>query len=72
MASLTLPGSGALLKASLSTWTPAMVKSALMTTGRDHVSSHDPFAQGAGFVQPNSAVDPAWCSTRRRTTTAGS
>jgi hypothetical protein len=31
-----------------------------MTTARDHASqaSSDPFAQGAGFVQPNKAVDP--------------
>ncbi|MCW2544101.1 MAG: peptidase and in, kexin, sedolisin, partial [Frankiales bacterium] len=58
MASPHVAGLGALLKAAHPTWTPAMVKSALMTTGRDHVSSHDPFAQGAGFVQPNSAVDP--------------
>ena len=58
MASPHIAGLGALIKAAHPTWTPAMVKSALMTTGRDHVSSHDPFAQGAGFVRPNLAVDP--------------
>jgi subtilisin family serine protease len=58
MASPHVAGLGALLKAAHPTWTPAMVKSALMTTGRDHATSHDPFAQGAGFVRPNSAVDP--------------
>jgi subtilisin family serine protease len=58
MASPHIAGLGALLKAAHPTWSPAAVKSALMTTGRDHATSADPFAQGAGFVRPNLAVDP--------------
>ena len=58
MASPHVAGLGALLKALHPAWSPAEVRSALMTTGRDHASSHDPFAQGAGFVQPNNAADP--------------
>jgi subtilisin family serine protease len=58
MASPHVAGIGALLKAAHPTWSPAAIKSALMSTGRDHMSSDDPFEQGAGFVQPNRAVDP--------------
>jgi hypothetical protein len=58
MASPHIAGIGALIKAAHPTWSPAAVKSALMTSARDHATSADPFAQGAGFVQPNGAVDP--------------
>ncbi|MDX6223807.1 MAG: hypothetical protein QOE64_183 [Frankiales bacterium] len=58
MASPHIAGLGALLKALHPTWSPAAVKSALMTTGRDHATSADPFAQGAGFVRPNLAASP--------------
>ena len=58
MSSPHVAGLGALLKAAHPRWSPAAVKSALMTTARDHVSTRDPFAQGAGFVVPNKAVDP--------------
>jgi len=58
MASPHIAGIGALIKAAHPTWSAARVKSALMTTARDHATSADPFAQGAGFVQPNKAVDP--------------
>jgi len=58
MASPHIAGLGALLKAVHPTWSPAEVRSALMTTGRDHASSKDPFAQGSGLVQPNKALDP--------------
>ncbi len=58
MSSPHVAGLGALIKAAHPTWSPAMVKSSLMTTARDHASSADPFAQGAGFVRPNLAVDP--------------
>jgi hypothetical protein len=58
MASPHIAGIGALIKAAHPTWSASRVKSALMTTARDHATSADPFAQGAGFVQPNKAVDP--------------
>jgi subtilisin family serine protease len=59
MASPHIAGIGALLKALHPTWLPSEIKSAIMTSARDTVSSaHDPFAQGAGFVNPNGAADP--------------
>ena len=59
MASPHIAGLGALIKAAHPTWLPSEIKSALMTTTRDTVSSaDDPFAQGAGFVNPNPAADP--------------
>lgn len=59
MASPHIAGLGALVKALHPTWLPSEIKSALMTSARDTVSSaDDPFAQGAGFVRPNSAGDP--------------
>jgi subtilisin family serine protease len=58
MASPHIAGLGALIKALHPTWSPAAVKSALMTTARDHATSADPFAQGAGFVRPALAADP--------------
>jgi hypothetical protein len=54
-----MAGLGALIKAAHPTWLPSEIKSALMTTARDTVSSAgDPFAQGAGFVNPTPAADP--------------
>jgi len=59
MASPHIAGVGALLKALHPTWLPSEIKSAIMTSARDTVSSAgDPFAQGAGFVNPNGAADP--------------
>jgi hypothetical protein len=59
MASPHIAGIGALLKAAHPTWLPSEIKSAMMTTTRDTISSAgDPFAQGAGFVSPNPATDP--------------
>lgn len=58
MSSPHVAGLGALLKAAHPAWSAAAVKSALMTTAVDTVKTTDPFAQGAGFVTPNSAVDP--------------
>jgi subtilisin family serine protease len=56
-------GVAALLKQLHPTWTPMMVKSALMTSGYDVLdgSNTNPvviFRQGAGHIQPNSAADP--------------
>ena len=59
MASPHIAGLGALLRAQHPGWLPSQIKSALMTSARDTVSSaNDPFAQGAGFVDPNAAGDP--------------
>jgi subtilisin family serine protease len=59
MASPHIAGIGALLKALHPTWLPSEMKSALMTSAGDTVSTaDDPFAQGAGFVNPNGAADP--------------
>ncbi|MBI3170296.1 MAG: S8 family peptidase, partial [Chloroflexi bacterium] len=58
MSSPHIAGLGALMKDAHPDWTPAMIKSAMMTTAYDLVSGADPFAQGAGHVQPNSMADP--------------
>jgi subtilisin family serine protease len=59
MASPHIAGLAALIMAKHPTWLPSEIKSALMTTARDTVSSaNNPFAQGAGFVNPNPAADP--------------
>ncbi|HEY0444760.1 MAG TPA: S8 family serine peptidase [Candidatus Limnocylindrales bacterium] len=59
MASPHIAGIGLLIKAKHPTWLPSEIKSAIMTSAGDTVSSAgDPFAQGAGFVNPNGAADP--------------
>ncbi|MEO7398029.1 MAG: S8 family serine peptidase, partial [Ilumatobacteraceae bacterium] len=59
MSSPHIAGIGALLKALHPTWLPSEIKSAMMTSAGDTVSSAlDPFAQGAGFVAPNGAANP--------------
>jgi len=59
MASPHIAGIGALVKALHPTWLPSEIKSAIMTSAGDTVSSaKDPFSQGAGFVNPNGAADP--------------
>ena len=58
MSSPHVAGLGALLTQLHPDWSPMMIKSALMTTGTDLLSGPDPFAQGAGHVDPNSAADP--------------
>ncbi|HWJ11369.1 MAG TPA: S8 family serine peptidase, partial [Nocardioides sp.] len=59
MASPHIAGIGALIKARHPNWLPSEIKSAMMTSTRDTVSSaNDPFAQGAGLVVPNDADDP--------------
>jgi subtilisin family serine protease len=59
MASPHIAGIGALVKALHPTWLPSEIKSAIMTSAGDTVSSAgDAFAQGAGFVNPNGAADP--------------
>ncbi len=67
MSSPHVAGLAALLMDLHPTWTPMMIKSALMTTGTDVLDGGTPapsdnpvliFRQGAGHVQPNSAADP--------------
>ena len=59
MSSPHIAGIGALLRAKHPTWLPSEIKSALMTTTSDTVSSaNKPFAQGAGWVEPNTAASP--------------
>ncbi len=67
MSSPHVAGLAALLRQLHPTWSPAAIKSALMTTGYntlpDAIASGDtrgilPFAQGAGHVNPNGAADP--------------
>jgi subtilisin family serine protease len=63
MATPHVAGVGALLKQLHPTWSPMMIKSALMTTGFDilDVGLSDAtriFDQGAGHIKPNKAADP--------------
>ena len=61
MSSPHVAGVGALLKQLHPDWTPAMIKSALMTTAYQVLGTGDdasPFAMGAGHIKPNSAADP--------------
>ena len=59
MSSPHIAGIGALMKAKHPTWLPSEIKSALMTSAGDTVSSaNNPFAQGAGWVAPNRAANP--------------
>lgn len=39
-------------------WTPAQIKSAMMTTARDVEGTSGPFSQGAGYVDPQRVLDP--------------
>jgi subtilisin family serine protease len=57
MSSPHVAGLGALLTQAHPTWSPAAIKSALMTTGYETIDG-DEFAHGAGHVAPNLAVDP--------------
>ena len=63
MSSPHVAGLAALLKDQHPDWSPAMIKSALMTTGYDVLDGPNTnplviFRQGAGHVRPNSAADP--------------
>lgn len=56
-------GVAALLKQAHPSWTPMMIKSAMMTTGYDVLDGPDTdpsviFSQGAGHIKPNNAVNP--------------
>jgi hypothetical protein len=63
MSSPHVAGLGALMKQLKPGWSPAMIKSALMTSGYDVLDGANTnplviFRQGAGHVRPNSAADP--------------
>jgi hypothetical protein len=64
MSSPHIAGMAALFKESNSAWTPAQIKSALMTTARqnltkeDGVTPADPYDFGSGHAEPVSALDP--------------
>lgn len=64
MASPHVAGSFALLKQAHPDWTPAMARSALMTTARQGMkktfgdAAADPFDIGAGVIQTTDAMDP--------------
>lgn len=63
MAAPHIAGLAALYLAKHPDWTPMMVKSALMTTTSDVKTAtgavdNDPFARGAGEVQPSRMLDP--------------
>lgn len=64
MATPHVAGVAALLLEKNADWTPAMLKSALMTTARSDVSQAtgeglaNPFDFGAGHIVPNAAADP--------------
>jgi hypothetical protein len=65
MSSPHIAGMAALLKHRHPSWSPAAIRSALMTTGSDVFNTLTgmqqgrlPWGQGAGFSQPNKAADP--------------
>ncbi len=63
MSSPHVAGLAALVLQAHPRWSPMTIKSAMMTTATDTRNadgtvSHDPFAQGAGFVAPRSFLDP--------------
>ena len=64
MASPHVAGVAALIKQEHPDWTPAMVRSALMTTARRNINETfgddraDPFDIGAGQIQPKKALEP--------------
>jgi len=64
MASPHVAGAFALLKQAHPDWTPAMARSALMTSARQNLkktfgeAAADPFDIGAGEIQPSNAFDP--------------
>jgi subtilisin family serine protease len=63
MSSPHVAGLAALMMDKYPTWTPMMIKSAIMTTGYDILDGPNTnplviFRQGAGHVRPNEAADP--------------
>ena len=58
MAAPHIAGLAAIYFSEHPTWSPMMVKSAMMTTARDTVGTTDPFAQGSGEVVPTRMLNP--------------
>ena len=64
MAAPHVAGVAALLRQAHPDWSPAAIKSALMTTARQDINQQDgttpanPFDFGAGHIVPNKANDP--------------
>jgi hypothetical protein len=58
MSSPHIAGLGALIQDARPRWSPMEVKSAMMTTAREHASDTSVFAEGAGFVKPREFLDP--------------
>ncbi len=58
MSSPHIAGLAALVRQKHPQWSPMAIKSAMMTTASDLTDGRDPFAQGAGFVEPNSFMEP--------------
>lgn len=58
MASPHIAGLAAFIKNLRPKWSPAIIKSAMMTTARNLKGYHSPFAQGAGNVNPRRFLDP--------------
>ncbi len=66
MATPHVTGIALLLKQAHPTWSPAAIKSAMMTTAFDTLNDglagmqngKLPWSQGAGFISPNKAIDP--------------
>lgn len=64
MATPHVAGTAALLRQAHPSWSPAAIKSAIMTTSRQDITATsglgdaNPFDLGAGHIVPNSAIDP--------------
>jgi hypothetical protein len=58
MSSPHVAGLSLLIKQAHPDWTPDEIKSAMMTTAYDLIGTFDPFAQGAGHVNPAKFLDP--------------
>jgi len=58
MSSPHVAGLGALIQRQRPGWSPAMVKSAMMTTAYNLAGQKGPFVQGAGHVRPRRFLDP--------------
>ena len=58
MSSPHIAGLAALVKQGRPEFGPMEIKSAMMTTARDHAEETSPFAEGAGFVDPTRMLDP--------------